>query len=152
MDYEFEEVVTSNGHKIKGFKGDYITKKIKEQGLYERLTLDFIRKYLANFSSPVMADIGANIGNHTLDFSTYAEKVYAFEPVGITYDTLVENINNNNILNVVPVNKALSDKEGSDRIYLKEGNIGASSIIDKNSVGNGVLINKIKGEQKGKKV
>lgn len=146
MDYELEELTTSNGHKIKAFKGDYITKKIKEQGLYEKLTLDFIRRYLANISSPVVADIGANIGNHALDFSTYAKKVYAFEPVGVTYNALLGNINNNNVLNVVAVNKALSDRAGSDKIYLREGNIGASSIIKKGISKENIHIEKIVGD------
>jgi hypothetical protein len=31
MNYELEEVTTSNGHRIRGFKDDYITKKSKNR-------------------------------------------------------------------------------------------------------------------------
>lgn len=146
MDFDLEEVVTSNGHKIKGFKGDYITKKIKKQGLYERLTLTFIRKYLSKIQNPVIADIGSNIGNHALDFSTYADRVYCFEPVKFIHDVLLENITNNKIANVVVTNKALSDTEGLDRIYICDSNVGASSILNRGAAENFVEIEKIVGD------
>lgn len=118
MNYELEEVTTSNGHKIRGFKDDYITKKIKKQGLYEKLTLDFLREYLAPIDGPVIADIGSNIGNHALDFSTYASRVYCFEPVGFIHAVLLENIKRNQVGNIVVANKALSDEAGEDSIYI----------------------------------
>jgi len=143
---ELEEVDTINGHKIKGFKGDYITNKIKKVGIYEKTTLEFVRHYLKDIIEPVIADIGANIGNHTLDFSTYAKKVFSFEPVDMIFKVLTENIEANQIKNVCVVNRALSDKEGVDKIYLCENNIGASSIFNRDGVDLSVDIDKIVGD------
>jgi FkbM family methyltransferase len=146
MNVELEAVTTKNGHNIKGFKGDYITKKIKKSGLYEKTTLEFIRAYLKDVKEPIIADIGANIGNHTLDFSTYAKKVFSFEPIEMIYHVLAENVAENHIKNVCMVNKALSDKEGLDKIYLRPNNIGASSISNRYGVDQSVGIEKIIGD------
>lgn len=144
---ELEVLETLNGHKIQAFKGDYIAKKIKKIGLYEKETLSFIRGHLSSIVRPIIFDVGANIGNHTLDFSTYAEKVYSFEPVEFIFDVLQQNIKKNNITNVVCINKALSDAEGEDRIYLCDGNVGASSIVARGAAKEVVMISKIVGDE-----
>lgn len=146
MNYELEELTTSNGHKIYGFKGDYITKKIRKQGLYEKLTLDFIGDYLAPIDGPVIADIGSNIGNHALDFSTYASRVYCFEPIGFIHKVLIKNIKINKIQNIFVLNKALSDSPGEDSIYICDKNVGASSILNRGGQENCVKIEKIIGD------
>ncbi len=146
MKYDYEEVITVNGHKMRGIKGDFMTNRIKSRGLYEKLTLDFLRGYLRHITKPVILDIGANIGNHTLDFSTYAGKVYSFEPINFVYDLLQSNVAVNDIKNVITVNKALSDKEGADEIHLCDHNIGASSISLARGKGTMVEVKKITGD------
>ncbi len=141
-----EKVVTSNNHIMYGFKDDFITKRIKKKGLYEKPTLDFIRQYLSHINGPVIVDIGANIGNHSLDFSTYAKQVYAFEPVGFTFDLLMKNVEENNIENISLTNKALSHEEGDAVIFIVPGNVGASGFDERAENAEEVRVNKIIGD------
>lgn len=60
----------------------------------------------------VVFDVGANIGYHTILFSRMVKVVYAFEPVPITFDMLVENLNHNKVKNVIPIKRALGIKIG----------------------------------------
>ena len=113
------------------FQDDFIGKRIKKNGLYEKPTLEFVRGYLSDRIEPVIADVGANIGNHSLDFSTYASRVYSFEPVGETFGLLKKNIEENNIDNVIPVNRALSDEPGVSEIFIIPRNAGASSFEER---------------------
>jgi FkbM family methyltransferase len=75
----------------------------------------------------VVIDAGAWIG----DFSAYAAskdaKVYAFEPVSIVYDTLIKTVllNDNKIL---PVKKALGNKNGEMEITVNEFRTSGSSL------------------------
>ena len=141
-----EIVTTSNHHRMTAFYGDFITQRIKKRGLYERQTLDFVRNYLSGITGPVIADVGANIGNHSLDFSTYASRVYSFEPVGMTFGLLKRNVEDNNIENVILVNKALSDEAGESEIFIIAGNVGASSFDDREEGCEKVKVAKIVGD------
>ena len=83
-------------------EGEYVQKKIYyEKDYYERDILDEIKKNIP--SNSVILDIGANIGNHTVFFckECNAKKVYAFEPVSITFEILQKNIAINNLETVV---------------------------------------------------
>lgn len=80
--------------------------------------------HYSKIKGKVVIDVGANVGV----FSIYAailnaKKVYAFEPVPETYMMLKENIKLNNLENVIiPINKALGDKEKVEIMYYS--NIG----------------------------
>ena len=87
-----ETVTTPLGHRITFFKGDYIGERIRKHGLYEYTTLRFLVSLLARMDKPVVLDIGANIGNHTLAFSRHASAVYAFEPIAEIFRLLTDNI------------------------------------------------------------
>lgn len=126
-----ETVTTSNGHLLTGFDGDVITDRVKRRGLYEKSTLDFLRAYFKGAEGLIVADVGGNIGNHTLDFSTYAAKVYTFEPVDRTFALLKQNVEQNNISNVTLINRALSDEVGVAEIFIVPENIGASSFDER---------------------
>lgn len=58
-------------------------------------------------------DIGANIGNHTIFFEKVmkAKKVYSFEPITDVFKIMLNNFKNNDLMNVVPYNIAISSKE-----------------------------------------
>jgi len=82
-----------------------------------------------NIMNKIVIDAGANIGI----FSIYAaklgaKKVYAFEPVKETYEILKEMIKENKLENIIiPVNKALGDKNKIMKIkYSGAGDGGAS--------------------------
>ncbi|OHC75523.1 MAG: hypothetical protein A3G18_09385 [Rhodospirillales bacterium RIFCSPLOWO2_12_FULL_58_28] len=64
--------------------------------------------------SPVIFDVGANIGLSALAFSRInGASVYGFEPTPSTFSFFEENIRINNVKNIIPVNIGLSDKKAS---------------------------------------
>ena len=117
------------GDYITYFKDDYVGRKIQADGVYEKDELDLLVGILNAMEDPVVLDIGANIGNHTLVFSRYAHAVYSFEPIKEIFSVLVRNVNQNNINNVHAFNKALSNHDEQRTIYVnRSGNLGASSL------------------------
>ena len=75
------------------------------------------RIFLNHFLRPgdVFVDVGANIGLFTLIAASRvgpAGRVVAFEPTGVTYTRLVDNVRLNRFSNVNCVNSALSDHSG----------------------------------------
>ncbi len=77
-------------------------------------------------------DIGANVGYFTLLFSELVgpeNKVFAFEPHPETYRLLVKNIHSSKYKNIIPVRKALSDKEGEVEFF-EVKDISKSSFYD----------------------
>ena len=121
-------VTTSLGHRIKVFRNDHVGDKIAQHGLYEKENLALLLKLLAQLPEPVVLDIGANIGNHTLAFATRAHAVHAFEPIPYLFEVLSGNITRNDLRNAHAHNLALSDHEGSATINMvNAGNYGASS-------------------------
>jgi FkbM family methyltransferase len=64
----------------------------------------------------LVADIGANIGVYTKLLSRYVGargQVYSIEPVPVTFDVLRANVKALNLLNVEPMNYAISDANGA---------------------------------------
>lgn len=98
---------------------------------FEADELEYLRNTFLQDGN-VILDIGANIGNHTVFFSKIcnAEKVYAFEPIAETYDTLCRNISLNHIeKRVVAYNVALGNVTGKAKIKKFDShNIGGTQI------------------------
>ena len=72
-------------------------------------------------------DIGANIGFYSLSLAKLVGergRVYAFEPDPENYRLLSKNIKANNFNNIIPVKKALSNKEGKVKFFLSEEHRG----------------------------
>ena len=67
---------------------------------------------LCDFAVGNVADVGANVGGHTLGFARKATNVFAFEPQAQSYFTLCANLLLNNIQNVTPHQMALGDIDG----------------------------------------
>jgi FkbM family methyltransferase len=102
---------------------------------------------MAQMPEPVVLDIGANIGNHTLAFSTRAKHVYAFEPIPAIYKLLSANVVQNNLGNVTTCNFALSDSSESATIYMvQSGNFGASSFDRRTDNVEAVTVQKLTGD------
>ena len=59
---------------------DFIGKKIIKYGLYDSSSIYFMRLLLKKIGSPVVMDIGANIGNHLLPILPLVKQAIAFEP------------------------------------------------------------------------
>ena len=114
------------------FNKDIISSNILLNGVYEKELLDFILELckkigkLKNFS---VVDIGANIGNHSLYFSNYFKRVYAFEAHPKIYS--VNQLNTSNKKNIKLFNLGVGDINKNSFIYENEYNMGGSSIINK---------------------
>ena len=147
MTADTRTVDTSNGHKITVFANDHIGQKIIKTGLYERDSLAFISQLLANMSQPVVMDVGANIGNHTLSFATRASRVFAFEPVPKVFALLAQNVEQNSLQNVEPVNIALSNSNEQTQLFMTtDGNVGASSFDKRTDAVEPVMVTKRVGD------
>jgi FkbM family methyltransferase len=85
------------------------------------------RSFLNHFLQPgdVFVDVGANIGLFTLIAACLVGptgRVVAFEPTGVTYTRLVDNVRLNGFCNVNCVNSALSNRSGQlDLARLTDG-------------------------------
>ena len=116
------------GHRITAFNNDHIGRKIRKTGLYEKENIEFCLELLRQLESPVVMDVGANIGNHALAFSTAAARVHAFEPLPPVFAILEQNIRQNDLANILAHPFALSDENCECIIHMvSERNIGASS-------------------------
>ena len=123
------------GQHVTVFRNDHVGDKIARLGLYEKENLELLLQLLRTLPEPVVLDIGANIGNHTLAFATVAARVHAFEPIPRIHALLCRNVEQNSLTNVRLHALALSDSEGEATIHMvQSGNFGASS-FDKRSEG-----------------
>jgi len=116
---------------------DWIQSRIFRQNtFYEHQIIPFFSKYINTTS--IVADIGANIGNHSIFFSKllHAKKVYAFEPVVETFNVLKTNIELNALSETVIVeNLAIGAKRSSGSIINVNPNDMGSTEINYNEGG-----------------
>src|SRR5690242_12090736 len=115
----------------------------KNKGLRLRYRKDLNLDMLLGFHEPntfrvfdifvkpgmVVADIGANVGY----FSAFLSKktgddgtVHAFEPIPSTFEILKDTLNINGLSNITPVNKAVSDTDGTVTMFLSHTHYMAS--------------------------
>jgi len=82
-------------------------------------------------NNDVVLDIGAHIGVFSILASMYAKngKVYSFEPTPESFDLLKQNIKLNKAENIVPINKAVSDKNGEKEFYISSKNQGGNALF-----------------------
>jgi FkbM family methyltransferase len=81
----------------------------------------------------VVLDIGANIGYFTLIFARLVGgkgRVFAFEPDPENFALLKKNIEINGYKNVVPIQKAVSNKTGTIKLFISKYNNGDHRIYD----------------------
>lgn len=97
------------------------------KGSFEENDLNVCRKFLNKNS--IILDIGANIGLHSLYFSSIATNgyVYSFEPSRKTFNLLDQNLSN--IKNVLPINVGLG-KETQILEFLETTDNAFSSFKD----------------------
>ena len=116
------------------FAHDAIGRYINLFGVFEGEELDFLFDFLDskkhNFLNGLALDVGANIGNHSIYFSSKFNKVIAFEPNADVYELL--KFNASQCQNVFPEMIGLGDVEGDFVLKEISGNLMASW-IDKNS-------------------
>lgn len=116
------------------YKNDDISKEIILYGLYERDILFALSKKIFPKLDlrKNLIDIGANIGNHSIFFSEFFNKIYSFEPINSNFEILKINSYKKNNINIF--NYGCSDKQKT--VYLEmnlKNNFGNYSIIAKKS-------------------
>jgi FkbM family methyltransferase len=97
--------------------------------IHEASTTNLFRKVVKE--KDVVVDLGANIGYFTLLAAKLVGergKVFAFEPEPKNYIYLKKNIEINNHHNVIAVQKAVSDKNGTTKLYLCDYDSGHHTI------------------------
>ena len=116
---------------------DHIGRNINAYGRYEADQLEALTEYLhtknTSIFSGAVLDIGANIGNHTVYFSSMFSRIYAFEPNPDAFQLLQFNARTFTKNNVVCYNVGLSDQPDVLRLAIDPNNIGSSSFLDNTS-------------------
>ena len=92
---------------------DFIGQTLEEYGEWSYVEIELLSQLIK--PGNVVLDIGANIGTHTLSFAKFVQSegfVFAFEPQRIAFEFLCANVLLNNLVNVFPLNAAVSDSMG----------------------------------------
>ena len=109
--------------------GPFMSAILASTKTYEPLETQLFKSYLKE--GMIVADVGADIGWYSLVASKMVGskgKVYAFEPLPASFENLLRNIKLNNCTNIIPIRKAISNKEGTTRLYLGWNNAEMSSL------------------------
>jgi len=118
-----------------GFVFDYISIKSVLYGRFENAELDYLEQYVFP-SLPARRnalDVGANIGVHTLSFSSHFAHVHAFEPHPLTFEILA--FNSRLAKNVNAYQKGASSEAFVAKAVSVPGNIGAAHIVTESRAG-----------------
>lgn len=125
-----KEFNTARRQRMAIFANDEIGVYINQFGFYEKEQLEILFEFLAPlrpfFERGTAFDIGANIGNHSVYFSSIFHAVHAFEPNPYTFALLSFNAQWAN--NVVVHNYGLGDEKGRFPLGESAENVGRSSI------------------------
>lgn len=105
---------------------DFIGKVIILRGFYEKKLIELILNSLDfNTTERRCLDIGANIGNHTLQFKKFFKHVRSYEPQQRTFKVL--SLNTSHLDNVEIFNFGLSDKNADVVFKIPRHNAGGAS-------------------------
>lgn len=115
---------------IDPFLNSGVDETIAETGIWEQKIAKQIKNILPK--DGVFIDIGANIGYHSLLASKILSgggHIYSFEPQHSIYLQLLKSVEKNNLKNITVYNTALSDRVGSETLYIREENSGGSTLL-----------------------
>lgn len=118
------------GNKMVLDKNDSLCLSIK--GIYEPFGTETVKKLIKE--GDTVLDLGANIGYYALIFAKLVGetgKVFAFEPEPTNFDLLKKNVELNGYKNVVLIQKAVLNKKGKVKFYIRDDNKIGSSIYNR---------------------
>jgi len=111
---------------------------------FEKCEVSLFKKLVSR--GMVVVDIGAHIGYYTLIAANLVGdkgKVFAFEPAPENYALLVKNIEVNGYKNIIPVQKAVSNKSGTTNLFLFEQNKGMHAIYERSGYCKSIVVESI---------
>jgi FkbM family methyltransferase len=117
-----EFVVPFFGSTYRGAFDCFIDWNVYYYGAYAREELRLFEDVLGTLQEPVVLDVGANVGHHTLFAATRAARVLAFEPFNDVSVRLKRKLVDNALTNVTLIECALGDKEQSAAYVKPAGN------------------------------
>jgi FkbM family methyltransferase len=126
----FPPHVEIDGHRLFVDPGDSLS-LVKNVGIYEPFETKLLQQHIR--SGDTVLDIGANIGYYSLIFARSvgpAGKIYAFEPDPLNFQLLEKNIEINEYSIIVVIRQAVSDENGTLKLFLCEDNRGDHRIYD----------------------
>lgn len=117
---QFSEFQIKNvkDNKINGFEfhGEY--------NLHPFIDLNLSKEDEEFISNKDIIDAGAFTGDTSLPLSQLTSKnVYSFEPFKESFDILKRNVVDNNIKNIIPINKSLGNINGERTLFLSGNNV-----------------------------
>lgn len=98
-------------------------------GIWEENETNLVKKEIQK--DDIVLDIGAHIGYYTLLFAKLAGpggKIFAFEPDRGNYNLLKKNIKENGYQNITIERMAVSDENGTTKLFLSENDSGHNRI------------------------
>jgi FkbM family methyltransferase len=101
------------GHAYPGNFNNFIDWSVFYYGAYAREELSLIGNLLEPMEAPVVLDIGANVGHHSLFAATAASTVHSFEPFANVADKLKEKMARNRLANITLHEIGLGEATGS---------------------------------------
>jgi FkbM family methyltransferase len=105
-----------NGWRFHGDLNSFLDWSVYVYGAYSRyelLLLEALAKALQNLRAPLhVADVGANIGLHSLHLSRWVETVYAFEPHAPVRESAAAHLQRNAVRNVRLLPYGLGAEDG----------------------------------------
>jgi FkbM family methyltransferase len=120
------------GRPMAVFANDIIGTQINLYGLFEKEHLEDLRNLLqitrTNTINSTAIDVGANIGNNSLYYSSFFNKVICFEPNPRSLKLL--KANTNEIKNIEVYGHGCGESVQKSILYERFGNIGATSLDD----------------------
>ncbi len=108
-----------------------ITNHLTERGCFELFETKLVQELVK--SGDVVLDVGANIGYYTLQFAKLVGPtghVYAFEPDPDNFKLLCKNIGMNGYSNVTAIQKAVSNRSSTIKLYRNTENHGDHRIYN----------------------
>lgn len=140
--------VEFDGVTLSGYSTDYVIQTIQNQkNFYEVGTLSKWFPFVMD--AKYIIDVGANLGNHTIYWSTRmnVEKIVSYEPFVANFEVLEKNIKENSLTNVVLINKAVGQHVGNVKLKsFDESNYGATSFEESVPEENTVSLTSIDNE------
>jgi len=130
QDANYQWIKNGYGQKVLVNPHDYIGRKMMRYGFFDHMGLYYIEKILASLSNPIVFDVGANIGNHSLIMSRLSKMVYLFEPQKHIVELLQSVQDHNQIANWKIFNVGLSNETCQISLYQnKDGNNGKTTFV-----------------------